>query len=366
MARAKAPKVPRPYQIGAYVPGVDAYMDFDRDYERIMRKGFRRYWTYRGSLRTAQTYAGDYIKGVSGFGVGSASDLCGIADHIDEIRDATGVSLPSGYAAAFRYVYNSPPVSGTLNIPFGDMVHGGWQHGTPGVHEGTWHHYDMKRAYYWALLQGLPDPARFYFTKSTAYKDAVFRVRLHQPTEGAPYPFDTYTDVVCSGHEIEAYDLRVAEVLAGVAFRGEYRKLPQITNAIDRWTFAPMVSRTFWGAWGAYEGCQCVIPDGTRHGRRWTLPARGRNVPWAHLILSRVRMRLWEASTLGPWCHVFTDSIITTQTMSTGTSPGDWRHVATYTRGVKVAGPGQYGRADSPHWLRYAGVVPGITREVVQ
>lgn len=346
----------RPYQIGAYSPGADAYLDEYRD----ELKGARRYWTYRGSVRTIETAAGDYVKSSLGFGV-TARELIDREAHVEEIRDALGVSLPSGYAGAFRKAYKSPPVSASINMPIGDVTHGGWQHGEMGVHPGTWHHYDMKRAYYWALTQGLPDPAHFYWTKSMAYEDGVYRVRLIQPTEGAPYPFDTYTDVVCTPDEVRAYDLRIAEVLAGVAFRKEYRDLNKITNAIDRWTFAPLVSRTFWGAWGAVEGCQCVVP-GSR--KRWTLPAQGRNVPWAHLILSRVRRKLWDASTLGAWCHVYTDSIITTRTLSTGTSPGDWRHVATYNRGVKVAGPGQYGRADSPHWLRYAGVVPGITREV--
>lgn len=345
----------RPYQIGAYDPGADAYLDTFAD--ELPRA--RRYWTYRGVVRTIETYAGDYVKSAVGFGV-NTSDLCDRADHIDEMRDALGVSLPSGYSGAFRHAYRSPPVSGSLNIPLGDVTHGGWQHGITGVHKGTWHHYDMKRAYYWALLQGLPDPASFYATKSLAYKDAIYRVRLAHVGEGVPYPFDTYTEVVCTREEIDLYDLRIADVVAGVAFRKEYRKLPDIVNAIDRWSFAPLVSRTYWGAWGAQEGCQCVIPHSRK---RWTLPAQGRNVPWAHLILSRVRRRLWEATTLGQWCHVFTDSIITTQTLSTGTSPGDWRHVATYARGVKVAGPGQYGLADSPHWLRYAGVVPGITRE---
>lgn len=357
----------RPYQIGDYAPGADAYVDTHTDY----LKGARRYWTYRGIVRTIETASGDYVKSPVGFGV-TAEGLIEREAHVEEIRDALGVSLPSGYSGAFRHAYRSPSVSGSLNISLGDMTFGGWQHGVMGVHSGTWHHYDMKRAYYWALTEGLPDPEFYYFTKSLAYDDAVYRVRLSCPSEGAPYPFDTHTEVNCTRDEIDTYGLQVEEVLAGVAFRRGYRKLGDVVGAIDRWSFAPMVSRTFWGAWGAYEGCQCVVPNDARdrHGRpdakkwrRWTLPAQGRNVPWAHLILSRVRRKLWEASTLGAWCHVFTDSIITTRTLSTGTSPGDWRHVATYTRGVKVAGPGQYGRADSPHWLRYAGVVPGITRE---
>lgn len=345
----------RPYQIGAYSPGADAYMDTHTD----ELPHARRYWTYRGTVRTIQTAAGDYVKSPTGFGV-DARALIERESHVDEIRDALGVSLPSGYAGAFRKAYASPVVSGTLNIGLGDVVHGGWQHGEMGLHTGTWHHYDMKRAYYWALTQGLPDPTHFYRTRSLAYRDAVYRVRLSCVSEGAPYPFDTYTDVIATRDEIDTYGLQVADVIAGVAFRREYRDLSKVLHAIDRWSFAPMVSRTFWGAWSAQEGCQCVIPGS---GKRWTLPAQGRNVVWAHLIMSRVRRRLWDASTCGRWCHVYVDSIITTQTLSTGTSPGDWRLVDTYARGVKVAGPGQYGRADSPHWLRYAGVVPGIIRE---
>lgn len=351
----------RPYQIGAYSPGCDAYLDTFAD----ELKTARRYWTYRGTVRTVQTAAGDYVKSPAGFGV-TTRDLLDREAHIDEIRDALGVSLPSGYSAAFRHAYRSPSVSGSLNIALGDMTYGGWQDGVMGSHTGTWHHYDMKRAYYWALTQGLPDPDYYYLTKSLAYADAVYRVRLASFTDGAPYPFNTHTEVTCTREEIDLYDLRISEVLAGVAFRRGYRKLMDVVGAIDRWSFAPTVARTFWGAWGAYEGCQCVLPGNPKEydkWKRWTLPAQGRNVPWAHLILSRVRRKLWEASTLGEWCHVYTDSIITTRTLSTGTNPGDWRHVATYAHGVKVAGPGQYGKLDSPHWLRYAGVVPGITRE---
>jgi hypothetical protein len=71
------------------------------------------------------------------------------------------------------------------------------------------------------------------------------------------------------------------------------------------------------------------------------------------MIVSRVKMRLWEYSNNA--VHVFVDSVITTDKLRTGDSLGDWRLEKTYLNGVNIKLPGQYGALDESRLEKFAG-----------
>ena len=81
---------------------------------------------------------------------------------------------------------------------------------------------------------------------------------------------------------------------------------------------------------------------------QWKLPSRFANLPWAHLIVSRVRMRLWEEVMKGDVLHVFVDSIITANVRPIRPEIGGWKLEHVYTDGVRIEGPGHYGPIYGP------------------
>jgi hypothetical protein len=89
-------------------------------------------------------------------------------------------------------------------------------------------------------------------------------------------------------------------------------------------------------------------------GKRWKIPNLSLNIPWAQLIVSRVKRRLWEASPDA--LHVFVDSVITPHKIATGSELGDWRLEHTYEDGVLVRAAGQYGDPRKKTLDKMAGV----------
>jgi hypothetical protein len=337
----------RPYAIAkAPVLGFDTYVPDAGSYAREAV----RYWTFGGVVRTVHRKVdgmkgGQYLKPLSAWREVNEEK---IRTAIEEMREGAGISMPTGYADAFRARFHAPNVSWSHQVHFTPYFRGAWQEAlVTGVHFGAWKLYDLRQAYLWAAMQGLPDPRSYHQTRSTAYaRDAVYLARIH-PQPGLPYPYATESTVLVSGEDIKRYDLPVEEILCGVSWRRSFN-VQKIADAIDHWTFRKEVARAYWGAWAPSARVECVTP-----ARRWELPPMGSNIIWAHLIVARVRARLAEVARGA--CHVFVDSVLTQDTLTTGDAVGDWRLVKEYADGVKVGGPGAYGpRAGD--WDRYAGV----------
>jgi hypothetical protein len=176
----------------------------------------------------------------------------------------------------------------------------------------------------------------------------VYRVRLIRPTPGAPFPFNQCYECIATNLEIETYGLQISEVIDGVAWK---RTIPgdSIVNAIRGFSTWKQIGRCYWGRWGQLQKVEC-----NAKGKRWHLPNIMLNVPWAHTVISRVKMRLWEYSKRA--VHVYVDSVITDERIPTGDNIGDWRLEKVYESGVFVRGPGQYGALGSATMERYSGV----------
>lgn len=333
----------RPYAIADDpVDGCDTYVRGDVG---SFARGASRYWTYGGVVRTVHRPTGakhgQYLKSLISW---REENETAIRDAIEEMRESAGVSMPSGYADAFRARFTGPRVSWSHQVHLAEWFRGAWQAALrPGVHLGRWRLYDMQSAYLWAATQGLPDPASYYQTRSTAHKaHALYLVRLAGVAHGAPYPYDTETTVLATGAEIRDYGLDVDEIICGIAWRRAY-PVRRIMDAIECWSpqLAKRVARCYWGGWASGARVECVT-----RSNRWELPPLGRNVAWAHLIVSRVRQRLADVARGA--AHVFVDSVLTQSEIATGAALGDWRLVRTYEKGIRVGGPGAYGPAAGP------------------
>ncbi len=342
-----------PLHAGEPIVGADQYV---RGIPTDWRARAVRWWSYGGVVRSAQMpsggahgHRGEIVKTFSGWG--GAVSTAEILDHAQEVREMTGARCVSGYAGAVRSAIAPsyfPTESATHTMPFLPLIRGAWQEALRvGTFTGHWRQYDLQSAYYAALLEGLPDPKSYRVTRVIA-DDGLFRVKLSAPVPGAPYPFNAESEVLATGWEIRAYALPVVDVITGVRWRSSQDIRP-IVDACDMWTFRKRARRCFWGAWASRDAVSCHTKSAT-----WT-PLRARPHPtWAHLIMARVRKKVFDVSARA--VHIFVDSVITQDVLPTGEEVGTWKLAAEYPHGVNIGGTGKYSSLDSRRWDKWAGV----------
>lgn len=326
--------------------GCDAYMHGTQI--RALAKESGRFWSFHGVPTTVALSESRYAKSLAGFS--DHTDEDSFRELLREYADS-GCDRPSGYADVFHSTFQSPRVGWSINSQLGPCLAGGWQQAIRcGISKGTYYKYDLRSAYLWAATLGMPD-TRTYTRSLYPWKsknDGVYRIRLLEPSPSAPFPFNQARECIATNHEIELYNLKVGEVVDGVVWK---RSTPgdRIVDAVKQVSTWKQAGRSYWGRWGQMQKLTCVA-----NGHEWSLPNAALNIPWAHLIISRVKMRLWEFSKNA--VHVYVDSVITTEKLPIGEEIGDWRLEKTYQNGIFVRGPGQYGDVNSDRLERMAGV----------
>lgn len=334
----------------------DAYVDTLT--LRRLAKEHGRYWSFHSVPTTVALPNNRFAKSLKPF-----TDHDTEAKFRELLREYAdcNVPRPSGYADVFHERFKSPRVEWSVNASLAQAFAGGWQDAlNVGLHHGVYYKYDMRSAYLWAATLGLPDN-RTYRRSLKPWKckhEGVFRVRLVDVQPSAPFPFNQATEVLASTQEIETYSLRIGEVIDGCVWNG-YKDATMLLDAIRTTSTWKLAGRAYWGRWAQLAKVQCVAG-----GKKWTLPNLALNIPWAHTIISRVKMRLWEFSSDA--VHVFVDSVITPHTLPTGNELGDWKLERVYPHGVIVRAPGQYGDATQPRLERMAGIPKDSPLRVVQ
>lgn len=329
----------------AYVPGLKL---------RQLAKQHGRYWLFHSSPTTVALPNNRFAKNVDNFAEHTTEEqfrelLAEYAEH--------NCPRPGSYADVFHELYKSPRVAWSVNAQLAPCMAGGWQEAKRiGVHHGRFYKYDMCSAYLWAATLGLPD-VRTY-TRSlhpaTERHPGVYRVKLVRTNPIAPFPFNQGMECIATAEEIETYNLEIASVVDGVIWKRTIDTAP-IIDTIKQTSTWKLAARAYWGRWAQIQQIECVSKT-----NRWVLPNITLNIPWAHMIVSRVKMRLWRSA--GQAVHVFVDSIITPERLSTGPELGDWRLERTYLTGVRIRGPGQYGSLEDMQLERMAGVAKDSLR----
>lgn len=343
MARP-ASKLPPSY--GVIENRADAYLH-PLDLRRLARETGR-YWLFHSQPTTVALPGNRYAKSLSGFADHSTEPL--FRELLREFAEQ-GVDRPSGYADVFHSRFASPRVNWSVNARLAPAFAGGWQEAiTPGVHRGTFYKYDLNSAYLWAATLGMPDPKTYRRSLRPWKRDGLFRIRLLRSVPGTPFPFNQALECIATAQEIETYSLPIGEVLDGVTWDGllDPQKIIESVMGVSTWKQA---GRSYWGRWAQMVPLECVSKT-----RRWNLPNPFLNIPWAHMIVSRVRMKLWEFSRKA--VHVFVDSVITSDILPISSTIGGWKLEKTYPLGVFIRAPGQYGAIESERLERMAGTSP--------
>lgn len=328
-------------------PGRDAYISQLR--LRAVARG-KRHWKFYNNPTTVDLGASAYAKNLDAFSDHNSTESA-FQDYLYDMKEI-GVPRPSGYGDAFHKRFYSPQVPYTVNRGLAEVFAGGWQQAVEtGIFRGQYYQYDMRSAYAWSMTHGLPD-SRTYRRCRKPWKNSgengVYRLELLCRQPSAPFPFNTSTDVLATPLEIETYSLPIGRVIAGVRWSRwlDAQKPLDILTSAPAWKNA---ARSYWGIWAQRRAVTCVTA-----AREWPLYNRFLNVPWAHLIVARVRMRVWTSARR--ILHAFVDSIVTDDgTVKTGDSLGDFRLVREFPRGIVIKGAGQYAELGSSRFEKMTG-----------
>jgi hypothetical protein len=326
--------------------GRDAYLSALR--LRAVARG-KRHWKFYNNPTTVDLGHNAYAKNLDAFHAHNETEAA-FLEYIYSMKDIA--PRPSGYADAFHAQYHSPRVDYSMNRGLANVFAGGWQQAVEvGIFPGRFYQYDMRSAYAWAMTHALPDVTTYRSCRrpwTNSGENGVYRLSLLCTQPSAPFPFNARTEVLATPLEIETYSLPIASVRHGVRWTGWRDPQPMLDTllSVPAWKCA---ARSYWGVWAQRKAVTCV----TAH-REWSLYNRFLNVPWAHLIVSRVRMRVWTSARR--ILHAFVDSIITDDaSVKTGDGLGDWRLHAIFPRGVVIKGAGQYTEMGSDRFAKFTG-----------
>lgn len=311
---------PRPLLIDRMAPGCDSYMASSA----FPVLGITRRWKFHGNVRSVQLQGGGIVKSRDKF-----------TEHFDPdaltalLAEATarGVTRPSSYGDLYHQ-RNATVKHPGYSVKMFPATPGAWievltPRSRPVVRDRL-RLYDLRSAYLWALMQGLPDPATFHRVKRFAGPGVYWVESPNAP--GLPYPWHHGGLYPASDDEIETLALHAGVTDAGVAFTPGTLDTRGLVADIRGWTCWKAVARSYWGRWGTAAQTVAETMDPATGAMRTTRALRDpfRAPLWAVLITSRVRMRLYRAAMMVPTLRVHTDSVLTPGELDTGEGVGDW------------------------------------------
>ncbi len=318
-------------------PGRDCYTDRVRVQSYARAHGYSRAWRVNGEITALQRRDGSFLKCLDNFPSHQTVDR--FYSLLDECFSRQ-CFRPTAYHDPVYADIAMPRLPWTINALFAPQFAGGWNAALMrGVFAGHHNVYDIQSAYLSALTDGLPNPATYRYCIDG--RSPGLYVLDHDPVAGLPYPFDTFRRVNATPTEIEIYGLDPRRIVCGIRWGARPWHAPKLFDSITGLSFWKYAARTYWGRWAMTDRVEML---GGNTGAVTPLRSIFANLPWAHLILSRVRMRLYHEVLKGDVRHVFTDSIICQRPRRiTPFTVGGWKLIRVYDNGVYIKGPGQYG-----------------------
>jgi len=272
-------------------------------------------------------------------------------DELGELADVQrrrGHTPPGGVHALWRSLFKDRGGRKGVNETWGPAVAGPWiQELRRGLVRPA-RYADLRSAYAWSALQGLPDPSSYRLCSNGPWKIAYARVALDDPP--GPYPSGMDTGIawrLVTREEVEAYRARILEVACGITWADERTRYADAFALADHlWgaKVGKMVRRGYWGAWAGRALDCATVRDGEIQ-KAWQLPPRVRDVIRAHVVQSRVRIRIYQLLKRSRGAaRVYVDSVLAEDFLglTPGTEPGDWGHVRAWEDGVVVQHAGLY------------------------
>jgi len=279
---------------------------------------------------------------------------------------------PSSFSDAYHRLFpNHRRTSGlkSVNAWTAYFCAGGWEtaieHGLVKEHL---YKYDLNSAYAWAAsTAGLPDMAHIRPARKLNGLNSVTLCEFLFENCLAPYPFQTgWNRNIISGSEFAVYHPNIRRVVAAAEWEKTVDLRPNIEMIFQLFPrdIAKKILRSFWGRWMSREPVTCQTYRGGKLQKTWTLPTRDFNPLWAHLIISRVKLKVWQTALACGAVHIFVDSIIGRKCLQVGDQIGDWKFVESYQKGLDVQAPGRYISLETGAYIKQAGLRLKLFEEV--
>lgn len=272
---------------------------------------------------------------------------------VENYRTRTGkpATAPSSYSTVFYADHkNDKGAPHGVNSALRAKVPGPWCEAQAGICRPA-HLWDIRSAYFWAALRGLPNPKTYRpMTFGDDWKIALCKFVLHDVAGPFPPPLEAGVQVgILTREEREAYQADVYEIYQGFTWDGVERDYfaDLFGGLADAYgpKIEKQIRRAYWGRWMASTPLECrmVNADGST-AKSWFLKNREEDQIRAHIIQSRIRIRLYQALKKSRTYRVYVDSILTdtANVFDEGTEPGDWGHVASWADGVRVVHASHY------------------------
>lgn len=292
-------------------------------------------WQYKSMWKTYRPGGSVMYKSIEGVNPIDEQDFW----HIMGSNYRAGLSPPSSFSSIFHKICPLPWPRQSMVAPFRVFSAGAWAEALEcRTFKEKMYHYDLNSAYRWAACQRLPLMKSGKRIFDIEAPDSVFMVEC-RPGEAPPW-FKEEIGLM-SSEEIAALKVR-PRLLFGIQFRDWFDLTSTFTKIEEcfPWCYK-RISRAFWGRWNGGE-------DLTQHG--WAGGHKVRHMPnplhnplWAHLITSRVKLRLLEAVKHVGAVHVQVDAVLCRDPLPVSSEPGGWKLVQEFASGLWIQRTGAWG-----------------------
>lgn len=317
-------------------PEGTVYLPQNEMSKAIERHGYTgQAWEFRRLWKTYRPGGGVVYKSLDSLSPTDEPDFW----HVMQSNFLQGLPPPSSFGSIFHRLCALPwPRKGVI-APFRGISCGAW---SQALQRGTFrekvYHYDLNSAYRWAGCQGLPLLKSGKRVFDIEADKAVFLVEF---TEGNRPPWGHETIGMISSEEVRALKIH-PRVIFGVQFR-DWLDLSPVFEKIDQkfpWCYK-RISRAFWGRW---NGETEVMQHGWKNGHKVRAMKNPLHNPlWAHLITSRVKLRLHDVQQQQGGLHVQVDAVLCRDPLPVSQDVGAWKLVQEYPGGIWIHGTGQWG-----------------------
>jgi hypothetical protein len=321
------------------------------DHIQLPKSGTFRYWTYNNTVTTLINNGITYKSLKSWDG-----DLSWALESLELWKKLGYKGNPSSPASFFHEVFNTPRVNYSITSSIQPYFHGAIQQTfLRGTVEPPLYYYDLKSAYLWAGLRGLPTRYKPY---EPGDRDFIAIWENTAQPLNAPLVFNRKRIIIDSA-DIECYGL-TGNILWAVSYFDKSHFVGDTFEELIKYMperTLKKITQTYWGRWASTTPVFMVNVNG-KVRKNTMLKSIFSNYIWATIIVHRVIRRVWEYKS-SETVLIIADALLNKVKIPTGNMSGCFRLKETYDRSLIIKAPGVWTMApansDLSLWVKHSG-----------
>lgn len=287
------------------------------------------------------------------------NDLEWALESLDVWQSLGYKGAPSSPASFFHQEFKTCKLCYSMNQPFLDHFSGGIQQVfTAGKIKAPVYYYDIKNAYYWAGLQGLPLEFNLY---QKGDKNYIVLARILNKVN-IPDSFNREF-VILDNNDVDFFGLDI-DVIFGISFDSHENLIDDVMSDLQAKLPAKTfkaISQSYWGRWASVKPL-VMVHQKNKNRKITVMKNRFRNSIWANIIVHRVIRNIWQYVNKKAVLLVV-DAILTRDRLHDNNVPdevGKIRLTNIYNKDIFIRAPGQWTTCPvSPNlgnWVKHSGV----------